>query len=391
MKCGKNTRLVLGTMAATLMIVFAASCTENPASTGSSAPAKTIVDPREMPGMPPPAESVAPKVEATAGVNIQFVASCPTAYPSTSLSTQYPYAYVTSFTWEPRGALEVIDITTGHLPVVVGSYDCPQIGCLRLPIDVHAQGQFAWVADFCATPEFGPHLYEFNVATPTNPFIASWDGSPGNPRNVFVSQGKAYEASFDGGMSIYNTNPLWWQSSTDVGRTAMDVCVVGNYAYVAEYWMNELPAAGSLVIFDISRGRVPIEVSRIRTWGENAFAVSLSSAATSPVSPHAYMADLNGLMVFNVADPRNPTRVTHLSLPGTVRWVFAQGRYAYVAAGDAGVYVINISNPQAPYIAGHYDTSGWAMAVQPIGNLLYVADYDGGFLVLRFLGEGFDS
>ncbi len=62
------------------------------------------------------------------------------------------------------------------------------------------------------------------------------------------------------------------------------------------------------------------------------------------------------LEIFNIRDPRNPTRVGKISLEGRYAvWQFSvEGERVYIAAGNGGLKVFSISNPQNPVYLG-----GW--------------------------------
>lgn len=54
--------------------------------------------------------------------------------------------------------------------------------------------------------------------------------------------------------------------------------------------------------------------------------------------------------------------------------VAVKGRYAYVAAGSAGLRIIDVSDPENPTEVGAWDSPGYAESVAIEGNTAYVAD-----------------
>jgi hypothetical protein len=59
------------------------------------------------------------------------------------------------------------------------------------------------------------------------------------------------------------------------------------------------------------------------------------------------------------------------------------GRYAYVADGEAGLHVIDLADPYSPQEVFVYHTPGNAVAVAVDGDWVYLADENGGVLIFR--------
>ncbi|WP_396627023.1 Ig-like domain-containing protein [Luteitalea sp.] len=76
-----------------------------------------------------------------------------------------------------------------------------------------------------------------------------------------------------------------------------------------------------------------------------------------------------------------PTALSSLAIPGYANNVDANGSFAYVAAGSAGLVVVNVANPRVPVIVTTVDTPGNANDVRAIGSRVYVADGSAGLLV----------
>jgi len=372
------------TAALLLACVFAACSDEAPVAvpgaerTGTAAPSEDALG----------VDLSAAKQGATAGnMNVVFLGSCPTTYPSTAVDASSMHAYVTSFVWEgdPRGALDVIDFGTTRVPRVVGTYDCPQIGCLRLPVDVVYKNGKAYVADFAANPEFGPHVYRFDVTTPTNPSIDCFSASMGNPRGVSLTGDYLYEAAFAGGLGIH-WDGCFWIGGVHTQQVATGVETRGRYAYVSDDVLAS--NAGMLTVVDVLDPENPVVVGSARTGGTGAHDVALAQATmTTPETPPcAYVADETGLSVFDVSNPAAPVRLGHVAMSGMTRWVRVSGRLGVVAAGSAGFYVLDLVNPANPVIVGSYDTPGYCWAACIVGTRICVADGEAGFGLYRYVG-----
>ena len=75
-------------------------------------------------------------------------------------------------------------------------------------------------------------------------------------------------------------------------------------------------------------------------------------------------------------EPTNPVDVTTPSLDFDSLDVCLDGRYAYMAAGEAGLQIFDISDPTGPFWVAWVDTPGYAQGVAIYGGCAYVADGD---------------
>jgi hypothetical protein len=76
---------------------------------------------------------------------------------------------------------------------------------------------------------------------------------------------------------------------------------------------------------------------------------------------YAYVGGEYGFSVLDVSNPSQVVEVGYLVLP--VADLEVVGKYAYVAAKEAGLQVVDISDPLAPLRVGAYVTSGEAVAI----------------------------
>lgn len=91
-----------------------------------------------------------------------------------------------------------------------------------------------------------------------------------------------------------------------------------------------------------------------------------------------------------IAAPLLPSDVPTLNLVG--RWpgystggaidIFATNKTAYIAASSGGLMIVDVSNPENPTRVGSCDTGGWALGVALSGNLVLVADQNSGLKVI---------
>lgn len=61
-------------------------------------------------------------------------------------------------------------------------------------------------------------------------------------------------------------------------------------------------------------------------------------------------------------------------IPGEAGPIVVSGRYAYVAAGRAGLAIFDVSDPTAPVLVSTYDTTGFSLDIAVSGKYAYVAD-----------------
>jgi hypothetical protein len=193
---------------------------------------------------------------------------------------------------------------------------------------------------------------------------------------------------------------------------ALETCIVGHYAFVADY------NSGCRII-DISKPSAPVLVQTVcfkEIWGVHAsgdyvysaggleglwiYKINTSAASVADIisdahvyipseevmgadvsGNYAYIADGNhGLRIVNISDPKSPT------LAGTCATGYAEkvsvfGGYAYVADGANGLRIIDISDPAKPAIIGTCSTSD-AYDVRISGSYAYVADNIDGLRII---------
>ena len=102
-----------------------------------------------------------------------------------------------------------------------------------------------------------------------------------------------------------------------------------------------------------------------------------------------------GLVIYDVRNPENPTTVSQVALPGmTIQMDVTQTtdgrRLALLARTGRGVDAIDITKPEAPFIADSF-TSGvlFTQTVAMADGVVYLADSDdGGLKALRLVSPG---
>ncbi len=158
--------------------------------------------------------------------------------------------------------------------------------------------------------------------------------------------------------------------SYDTPGYAMDVFVLGDYAYVAD-------GDNGLCIIDVSNPASPSLMGICDTDGW-AHGVSVSG-------DYAYVGDWgNSLRVVDVSDPEYPVEVGHLDTPGNSRNLEIIGDVLYLADCTwGGVRTVDISDPDNPVELGFYDTDHRAWDVSVWDTLTFVSDRNTGLLVFN--------
>ena len=156
---------------------------------------------------------------------------------------------------------------------------------------------------------------------------------------------------------------------------AMDVCVTGNHAYVADY-------TNGLVIVDISDPANPTTVgnfpSRIGDFDYTAAAIGVAVSGN-----YAYVANwYDDLYIIDVTDKTNPTLANTYTIDDGADSITISGNLAFIAAEWAGVDIIDISDPVNPVFIGNYNTDDLAEDVAIQNNYAYIADRDDGVIIV---------
>ena len=148
---------------------------------------------------------------------------------------------------------------------------------------------------------------------------------------------------------------------------------------------NEIGMEGPLKITrptgSIIRGGTLEQNQQIRHLGN----VHLSSNYISLFIDGSYVYTTGewGLEIFDISHPAAPLHIGEIPTPGAAEDVFAQGRYAYVADGEAGVQIIDVQQPDRPQLVTTYkDSLTYPHKIQVIGNYAYVADFNAGLQIL---------
>ena len=269
-----------------------------------------------------------------------------------AVAVQGNYAYVAALT-----ALTVIDVSSPAQPRVVGYCDTP--GQAR---EVVVSDAYVYVADGDAG------LRVVDVSDPSQPReVGHWD-TPGIARGIAASGVCVYIADADSGLCVVDVSDP--HLPVQLGRCATPgwaerVAVAGGYAYVAD-------GGAGLAVISVSDPAHPVLAGVCAT----------SYALDVDVSHDlAYVADGDGVHVISVFQPANPGEIGYWQSLSNAQGVRVSAGHAYVANGDS-LRIVNVGSASHPYEVGHCETPGYASDVAVAGGYAYVADNGGGLSVV---------
>jgi hypothetical protein len=238
-----------------------------------------------------------------------------------------------------ESGLQVLDVTRPAKPSLTGYRDIDGYATI-----VTVSGDYAYLSSQHVGVGGGGGLQIFRLSDPSNPILVGMP-HPYYQEQVLgldVRDDYVYAGVTNGFAVIDVTNPATPKQigSLSSVKTGLDVCVSGDYAYVA---MRD----SAFAIIDISDPTNPESVGEFDAG--NAYSVDVSGN-------YAYAVDVEyGLYVIDVSDPSNPISVgTYPIAPTTIAWhVRVSGGYAYVAGyGDMEFMIFSFANPASPQLAG---------------------------------------
>lgn len=196
------------------------------------------------------------------------------------------------------------------------------------------------------------------------PTPLSFVSVPGFANGVAVNGGFAYVAAGSAGLRVINVSdrahPVIVAALALAGN-ANGIKLIGSLAIIAA-------GAAGIHAVDVSNPLAPILRSTLATSS-----TALDVAIAGNI---AYVANTTGLFLANISNPVTMTRISSLSLAGSIRGIAvdAQRGLAVVAADTNGVYIVDVSNPLIPVQRSQVPVSN-ARQVVIKGNNVFVANF----------------
>jgi len=310
-----------------------------------------------------------------------------------SVSISANYAYVA----DDSEGLQVIDVSNPSKPYIIRSLPFLEKGYGTVAVhDVIVNGKYAYIitskeVDYnsSGTPSI---FYIIDISNPSKPVNLcsvvmgeTEDLVDGKGLTIFGNY--AYVADYNEGLRIIDIKNIIAQIdlkpsnivSVNMSDYAIDMAVVGNYAYVI--------SLNKFYVIDISNPSKPVLMG---TWESNPDNVKdLQFCNDIKIfGSYAYLADSYGyLHVIDISNPSHPILISTTGTmnigdddppPGNAWGLSISGNYAYVLDWSTGFEIIDISQPSHPIIpsvySSLYDVNGDSVMV--VGNYAYVTYVD---------------
>jgi photosystem II stability/assembly factor-like uncharacterized protein len=212
------------------------------------------------------------------------------------------------------------------------------------------------------------YVHSVNVSDPYNPYQVSYNGFMGNPaHDIHVgtdgnlhTTGQQEYVRFaippDG--SLINTGNKHFTYGAGAVFGTPDLAYIGydDYLVILDLTLPGFPAWSSTNVGGINH----IEVRE----------------------GYAYIANNDGLSIWNVSDYNSPFFVTSISTLSYAEDLFIAGDYVYVSGGAGGLYIVDISNPSTPILTGTFETYTIAVSSYVMDDIAFVAHLSDGLLML---------
>lgn len=257
--------------------------------------------------------------------------------------------------------IQIYDISDPANPVYVSTTDLSGWGWDFFPDD-----------NFLYIRTYNPYAIRlYDLTNPTSPVLRD-SYTTGAPSSIFVKDGLGYMSDLNQGLVIIDVSHpdnLTFVSSLQIPGGPMDVFVIDNHAYLANWWNG---TEGGLYSIDVSDPSNPVQVDQ---YSGAYRAVTGANDKLTAIG--------SGYAVFDVSDPVQLTLNYEEVLPGMLTDVAVKGDYAFTGSNGFRVFDISDkSNPQqVAYVdlfASLVDISGDILAYIPesmgTGNRLSIMD-----------------
>lgn len=215
-------------------------------------------------------------------------------------------------------------------------------------------------------------LWFVNVSDPKDPVITGRLNGSYQFTGMQVVDDLLFTTAYYDGFQIFNISNL--DNITEVGNygfsSYLDVTVQGDHAFVS--------TLDGLLVLDLTDPEDPSKVTKFQT------AKPLMEQSLQGGFLHVANHDM-GLLVFNISNPSSPVKMDSLSTTDRMEGLAVQGTYTFAANDENGLVIFNTAYPDAIYEAGHFDTPGHASRVALHDTYAYVADMDGQVQIVEFI------
>ena len=212
------------------------------------------------------------------------------------------------------------------------------------------------------------HLTNFNLSS-----NGGWGG--GVKSNCIRAKGDyAYFTSSNGLYVVNIANPVNPQSLGPVSGTSN---LILENLDLKENTLAVCAHLNGVLLYDISNPGNPTYSSTINTY--NAWAVVLADR-------FIYIGDNNEILIADIGNINNPIEVGRIETGNAIKDLAIANGFLYIALGSDGVNIYDLKSSQNPKFLDNYNTNTLANRITPFDNKLAVADWDD-VEVLEWNGE----
>ncbi len=218
-------------------------------------------------------------------------------------------------------------------------------------------------------------LRSINLTDPDSPLASDLMACTDQAKSVAISGDFAFVAAGAAGLQVVDISTP--SAMIDGGYFTNDgdlqyvsaVAISGSTLYLAE-------SGAGVAVFNISNPAQPFFVRRLATgtWARDVFSWE-----------NLLLVVDDGLKIFDLSNPYDPTELSFTSVSGTALRATANGGRAFVACGSSGLQIFDIDNPSDPLPLGTIDewsscqhatatTSGDTVLVAAATEGLFVLD-----------------
>jgi hypothetical protein len=188
--------------------------------------------------------------------------------------------------------------------------------------------------------------------------------------------------------TIFSQVSIWRQISMatfpfKVSNDSLNVRRVGWWPYGTCYAVGydsnrNVVLIGSgevLLVLDISDASKPQKIGEMILSGQN--------QRMAVAGHYAYVTTYrkDGFDIIDIVEPSIPRKVSFYQSPESFN-IVAQGNYAYLGSGSAGLRIVDVSDPSKPREVGFYDTPGFAANLVIAANKVYLTDWNEGLRII---------
>jgi len=187
----------------------------------------------------------------------------------------------------------------------------------------------------------------YNVTNPATPFMVNFYNTPGSCFDVYVDDGIAYMADYDGGLAIFDVSQNFIQPISQVGcvGNAISVRIYGEIAYLG---LDD----GRIEMFDVSNPQQPVSMGWYLTSGSriNSLAIESNDGLLHVANELEFLIlDLEGGVIVIPGDANCDGIVNIIDVITTSNYIMGQNPQPFCfenadTNGDGEITVVDVIN-----------------------------------------------